>query len=59
MWKDKRGVLMISARPSHSTIVVDTGKINIRNERIMKSQVVLGYNKGREDTDLSDQLSMY
>ncbi len=28
MWKDKKDVLMISTRPSHSATVVDTGKTN-------------------------------
>ena len=58
-WKDKRDVLMISTRPSHSTTVVDSGKTNFQNERIMKPQVVLDYNEGRQGTDLSDQLSAY
>jgi hypothetical protein len=59
MWKDKKDVLMISTRPSHSASVVDTGKINFRNESIMKPQVVVDYNQGRQGTDLSDQLSAY
>jgi hypothetical protein len=58
-WKDKRDVLMISTRPSHSTTVVDSGKTNFQNERIMKPQVVLDYNTGRQGIDLSDQLSAY
>jgi hypothetical protein len=40
-WKDGRDVLMISARPLHSATVVNTGKTNSKNERIMKPQVVL------------------
>jgi hypothetical protein len=58
-WKDKNDVLMISTRPSHSASVVDSGKTNFQNERIMKPQVVLDYNEGRQGTDLSDQLSAY
>ena len=58
-WKDKRDVLMISTKPSHSATVVNTGKINKLNERIMKPQVVLDYNEGRQGTDLSDQLLTY
>ena len=58
-WKDKKDVLMISTRPSHSATVVDTGNINSKNERIMKPQVVLDYNEGRIGSDLSDQLSSY
>jgi hypothetical protein len=50
---------MISRRPSHSASVVDSGKTNFQNERIMKPQVVLDYNEGRQGTDLSDQLSAY
>ena len=59
MWKDKKDVLMISTRPTHSAAVVDTGKTNFQNEPIMKPQVVLDYNKGRQGTDSSDQLSVY
>ena len=58
-WKDKRDVLMISTKPSHSAVVVDTRKINKLNERIMKPQVVLDYNEGKQGIDLSDQLSAY
>ena len=58
-WRDKNDVLMISTRPSHSASVVDSGKLNFQNESIMKPQVVLDYNKGRQGTDLSDQLSTY
>ena len=58
-WKDKRDVLMISSGPSHSATLVDTGKTDIQNERIMEPQVVSNYNKGRQDTDLSEQLSAY
>ncbi|CAF4410276.1 unnamed protein product, partial [Rotaria sp. Silwood2] len=58
-WKDKNDVLMISTRPSHSASVVDSGKSNIQNESIRKPQVILDYNKGRQGTDLSDQLSTY
>ncbi len=43
-WKDKKDVLMISTRLSHSATVVNTGNINSENERIMKPQVVLDYN---------------
>ena len=50
---------MISTRPSHSASVVDSGKLNFQNESIMKPKVVLDYNKGRQGTDLSDQLSTY
>jgi hypothetical protein len=58
-WKDKRDILMISTKPSHSAVVVETRKINRLNERIMKPQVVLDYNEGKQGTDLSDQLSAY
>ncbi len=51
---------MISTRPSPSaTVMVDTGNTDSKNERIMKPQVVLDYNEGRQGTDLSDQLSAY
>jgi hypothetical protein len=59
MWKDKKDVLMISIRPSHSGTVVNSGKTNSKNEHTMKPQVVSDYNKGRQGTDLSDQLSAY
>ena len=58
-WQDKNDVLMISTRPSHSARVVDSGKLNFQNQSIMKPQVVLDYNKGRQGTHLSDQLSTY
>ena len=58
-WRDKNDVLMISTRPSHSASVVDSGKLNFQKQSIMKPQVVLDYNKGRQGTDLSDQLSTY
>ena len=58
-WEDKNAVLMISTRPSHSASIVDSGKLNFQNEPIMKPQVVLDYNEGRQGTDLSDQLSTY
>jgi hypothetical protein len=59
MWKDKKNVLMISTRPSHPATVVNTENINSKNERVMKPQVELDYNEGRQGTDLSDQLSTY
>ncbi len=49
--KDKKDVLMISTRPSHSATVMNSGNTNSKNERIMNPQVVLDYNKGRQDTD--------
>ena len=58
-WKDKRDVLMISTKPSHSATLVDTEKTNRFNERITKPQVVLDYNQGKQGVDLSDQLSTY
>ncbi len=58
-WKDKRDVLMISTKPSHSATLVDTQKTNKANECIMKSQVSIDYNKGKQGVDLSDQLSTY
>ena len=42
---------MISKKLSHSAVTVDTRKINFQNEPIMKLQVVLDYNKGRQGTD--------
>lgn len=59
LWRDKQDVLMISSRLSDSAILMNTGKTSIQNERIMKLQVVLDYNKGRQDINLSDQLSAY
>jgi hypothetical protein len=38
---------------------VETRKTNKSNERIMKPQVIIDYNKGKQDVDLSDQLSAY
>jgi hypothetical protein len=59
IWKDKKDVLMVSTKPSHSATVVNTGNTNSKNERIMKPPVVLDYNEGRLGCDLSDQLSSY
>jgi hypothetical protein len=50
---------MISTKPSHSVTLVDTGKTNQANERIMKLLVVLDYNKRKQGINLSDQLSTY
>ena len=58
-WKDKRDILMISTKPSHSATLVETGITNKSNERIMKPQVIVDYNKGKQGIDLSDQLSTY
>ena len=59
MWKDKKDVLMVSARPSHSAAVVDNGNANNKNERIMKPQTVLDYSEARIGSNLSNQLSSY
>ena len=50
---------MVSTRPSHSASAVDSGKTSFQNELIMKLQIVLDYNEGRQSTDLSDQLPTY
>ena len=54
-WKEKRDVLMVSTKPSHSATVVDTRKTNKLNQRVIKPQVVLNPNKGRQGSDLSEQ----
>lgn len=59
IWKDKKDVLVISIRPSHSADAVEIGKTNFQNEPIMKPKVVVDYNRGRQGTDLSDPLSAY
>ncbi len=63
MWKAKRmWVTVASVTWSDelvSATVVNTGNINSENERIMKPQVVLDYNEGRQGADLSDKLSTY
>ncbi|CAF4073737.1 unnamed protein product [Rotaria magnacalcarata] len=59
VWKDKKDVLMISTKPSHSAAMANTGKINFENEPIMKPQIEIDYNRGRQGTDLFDQLSAY
>jgi len=56
-WKDKRYVLMIYAKPSHSATLVDTRRTNKTNERIMKPQVIVDYDKEKQVIELSDQLS--
>jgi len=51
---------MISTKQSHSATLVDAEKKNSKsNERIMKPQVIVNYNKGKQVIDLSDQLSTY
>ena len=50
---------MKSTKPSHSATLVETGITNKSNERIMKPQVIVDYNKGKQGIDLSDQLSSY
>ncbi|CAF1333659.1 unnamed protein product [Rotaria magnacalcarata] len=47
-WKDKRDVLMISTKSSHSATLVDTEKINKANEFIMKPQVIIDYNQEKQ-----------
>ena len=58
-WTDKRDILMISTKPSHTTALVDIRKTTPSGERIIKPQVVLDQNRGRQGTDLLDQLSAY
>ena len=58
-WKDKTDVLMITTKPSHTTALVDIRKTTSSDERIVKPKVVLDYNRGRQGTDLSDQLTAY
>ncbi|CAF1214585.1 unnamed protein product [Adineta ricciae] len=59
LWKDKKDVSMISTRPTHSAVMVHTGKTNFQNESFTKPQAVLDYNKGRQGTNLSDQPTAY
>ena len=58
-WTDKRDILMISTKLSHTTALVDIRKTTPYGERIIKPQVVLDYNRGRQGTDLSNHLSAY
>jgi hypothetical protein len=58
-WQDERDVLMISTEPSYSATLVETEKTNKSNDRIMKPQVLVDYNKGKQGIDSSDQLSAY
>ena len=46
-WKDKRDIMMIFTKLSHSTTLVDTRKTNKLNECIVRPQVVLDYNTGK------------
>ena len=50
---------MITTKPFHTTALVDIRKTTSSDERIVKPKVVLDYNKGRQGTVLSDQLSAY
>ena len=50
---------MVTTKPFHTTALVDIRKTTSSDERIVKPKVVFDYNKGRQGTDLSDQLSAY
>ena len=50
---------MIFKKLSRSATLVHIEKNNKTNDPIMKPQVVLDYNKGKQGIDLSDQLSTF
>lgn len=58
-WKDKRNVLMLSTVQEHKGTLVETGKLDRKNQMIMKPQCVLDYNAAKKGVDYSDQMSSY
>ena len=56
-WKSKREVLMLSTK--HDLEMVDTGRKNRCNEAVMKPEIVMSYNKGKQGIDILDQMSSY
>ena len=50
---------MITTKPYHVTSLVDIGKATSFDERIVRTKVVLDYNKGGQCIDPSHQLSAY
>lgn len=58
-WTDKRNVTMVSSSPNHDSTLVNSGKINRKNEPILKPMCVLDYNSVKKGVDYSDQMSSY
>ena len=56
-WKSKREVLMLSTK--HDLEMVDTGRKNRCNEAVMKPEIVMSCNKGKQGIDILDQMSSY
>ncbi|CAH2009194.1 unnamed protein product [Acanthoscelides obtectus] len=53
-WKDKRGVLLLSTKHTHETVMVHK-----RAGDVEKPIAVLEYNKAKSSIDLSDQMASY
>ena len=56
-WKDKRDVLMLSTM--HPGRIVQTDRLNRRQEQVQKPDCILDYNKYMCGIDRSDQLASY
>ena len=56
-WQSKRDVLMLSTK--HDLKIVATGKRNRINEVVMKPEIIICYNKGKQGIDISDQMASY
>ena len=56
-WRSKREVLMLSTK--HDLKMVDTGRKNRCNEKVMKPEIIMCYNKGKQGIDISDQMASY
>ena len=56
-WKSKREVLMLSTK--RDLEMVDTGRKNRCNVAVMKPEIVMSYNKGKQGIDISDQMASY
>ena len=56
-WRSKREVLLISTK--HDINMVDTGRKNRQNEKVMKPEIIINYNKGKQGINISDQIASY
>ena len=56
-WRSKCEVLMLSTK--HDLKMVDTGRKNRCNEKVMKPEIIMCYNKGKQGIDISDQIASY
>ena len=55
-WKSKSEVLMLSTK--HDLKMVDTRR-NRCNEKVMRPEIIMCYNKGKQGINISDQMANY